>query len=299
MLRTSVPDILTSSMKFDNRPTLSRSAAVSVYNAFAEVDHTGGKDVGSGYGGPAISALLDMANFPRLSNDCAGATYNVVDYGVGQGKLAELVLSASSTDMHASPQQSSVTDARQQQQHPIRWRGIDQSPLMVEAARRRLQQYIGDANGTEDDCEKENSSGGIVSIELLESGNPTDIIPSIERHSVQRFVSTYCLDLLSEDDMYKVLDVAEHCLDPEEGLLLLAGITWGYKDSIKTCLMTLVWEILYIVARKKVGGCRPQHLEPYLKAKGWRIVEQRRTMPNGFPWMVSEVLAARPPLDLN
>ena len=55
---------LSSSMKFDNRPTLSRSAAVAVYNGFAEVDHTGGKDVGSGYGGPAISALLDMANFP-------------------------------------------------------------------------------------------------------------------------------------------------------------------------------------------------------------------------------------------
>lgn len=280
---------LSSSMKFDNRPTLSRSAAVSVYNGFAEVDHTGGKDVGSGYGGPAISALLDMANFPRLSNNSPGANCNVVDYGVGQGKLAELVLSASSTDMHASSQQSC-----------IRWTGIDQSPLMVEAARKRLQQYIGDANGTKDDREEENSSGGgIVSIELLESGNPTDIIPSIERHSVQRFVSTYCLDLLSEDDMYRVLDEAEYCLDPEEGLLLLAGITWGYKDSIKTCLMTLVWEILYIVARKKVGGCRPQHLEPYLKAKGWRIVEQRRTMPNGFPWMVSEVIAARPPLDLN
>ena len=269
-------------MKFDNRPTLSRPEAVSVYNAFAEVDHAGGKDAGSGYGGPAISALLEMANFPRLSNNCAGATCNVVDYGVGQGKLAELVLS----------------DA-QQQQHPIRWRGIDQSPLMVEAARRRLQQYIGGENGAEDDGEEENSSGDNCSIELLESGNPTDIIPSIERHSVQRFVSTYCLDLLSEDDMYKVLDVAEHCLDPEEGLLLLAGITWGYKDSIKTCLMTLVWEVLYIIARKKVGGCRPQHLEPYLKAKGWRIVEQRRTMPNGFPWMVSEVIAARPPLDFN
>ena len=286
-------------MKFDNRPTLSRSVARHVYDGFAAVDHTGGKDVGSGYGGPAISALLDMANFPRPSQhgstaSSTAAICNVVDYGVGQGKLAELVLSAS-TDMSSS-QQSSM-DARQRQ-CPIRWRGIDQSPLMVEAARKRLQQYIGETNDScaDGDEDRKTSDDGIVSIELLESGNPTDVIPSIERHSVQRFVSTYCLDLLSEDDMCKVLDVAEHCLDPEEGLLLLAGITWGYKDSVKTCVMTLIWEILYIVARRKVGGCRPQHLEPYLKAKGWRIVEQRRTMPNGFPWMVSEVISARPPL---
>ena len=60
--------------------------------------------------------------------------------------------------------------------------------------------------------------------------------------------------------------------------------------------MTLVWELLYRFRRKVVGGCRPQHLAPYLRAKGWRIVKEVRTLPSGFPWMASEVLAARPPL---
>ena len=66
--------------------------------------------------------------------------------------------------------------------------------------------------------------------------------------------------------------------------------------QVRTCLMTLVWELLYRFRRKVVGGCRPQHLAPYLTAKGWRIVSVVRTAPTGFPWMASEVLAARPPV---
>ena len=115
--------------------------------------------------------------------------------------------------------------------------------------------------------------------------------------SVDRFVSTYCLDLMSEDDMYRVLDLAEGSLKPDTGLLLLAGITWGYRASWNTSLMTAIWEILYSVRRTKVGGCRCQRLEPYLKAKGWRIRNVVTTLPQGFPWMVSEVILARPPTD--
>ena len=50
---------------FDRRPTLSRSDARLVYDKFAETGHAGGKDASSGYGGPAIQALLVMAS---LSN---------------------------------------------------------------------------------------------------------------------------------------------------------------------------------------------------------------------------------------
>ena len=65
-------------------------------------------------------------------------------------------------------------------------------------------------------------------------------------------MSTYCLDLMSETDMMATLDKAEACLHPERGLLLLAGITWGYRMSVRTFLMTLVWEILYRFRRKVV-----------------------------------------------
>ena len=34
--------------------------------------------------------------------------------------------------------------------------------------------------------------------------------------------------------MYKVLDLAERVLHPDDGVLLLAGITWGYRASVQT-----------------------------------------------------------------
>ena len=235
-------------MILDARPTLTRAEARAVYDGFAVKGHAGGRDASSGYGGPAVRALLTLAAFAEAKS--------VLDYGCGQGKLAELVLSS----------------------HPeLKWRGVDQSPMMIDKAKEKLARF-----------------GPRCSLELLASGDPAtlEVPPS---GSVDRFVSTYVLDLLSERDMNAVLDTAQASLHPERGLLLLAGITWGYRDSWKTFFMTLVWELLYRFRRKVVGGCRPQLLEPYLKAKGWTIVRTVRTLPSGFPWMTSEVIAARPP----
>ena len=234
-------------MRFDSRPTLSREDARAVYDGFAVTGHVGGKDASSGYGGPAVAALLRLAAF-------ASAT-SVLDYGCGAGKLAEVALSR-----HGH----------------LRYRGIDQSPQMVLSASERLNPHRDRAQ-----------------VELLADGEPSavDVAPG----SVDRFVSTYCLDLLAEEDMYAVLDLAEHSLNKESGLLLLAGITWGYRASLRTFFMTLVWEVLYRVRRKMVGGCRPQLLLPYLRARGWVIVASERTLPVGFPWMASEVICARPP----
>ena len=50
-------------MLFDSRPTLSRAEARSVYDGFAVKGHAGGRDASSGYGGPAVQALLAMAAF--------------------------------------------------------------------------------------------------------------------------------------------------------------------------------------------------------------------------------------------
>jgi len=239
---------------FDKRSTLSRSEARTVYDGFAESGHAGGKDADSGYGGPAVKALMEMADFESAKS--------VLDYGCGQGKLAELVLSET-----------------KRSNKDLYWKGIDQSPNMVEKFTERCVEKFG-----ADKC----------AVELLEDGEPSSV--HVKANSVDRFVSTYCLDLLSEEDMYAVLNLAERCLTPD-GKLLLSGITWGYKASVKTFAMTLVWELLYVIQRRKVGGCRPQALQPSLKSKGWRIENSVNTLPNGFPWMVSEVIVARPPLD--
>ena len=237
---------------FDSRTTLNREEAKAVYDKFALNAQSGGQDTDSGYGGPAVEAMLDMASFELASS--------VLEFGSGQGKLCELVLSSD-------------------REKKLHWRAIDQSPEMVKRFFDRCVTRFGK---------------GRCSIELLREGNPSDV--KVAPHSVDRFVSTYCLDLLSEDDIYRVLKLAEYSLDPKSGLILLAGITWGYRASFKTFMMTVVWELLYAFWRKKVGGCRPQNLAPYLKAQGWRIEKAVKTLPKGYPWMVSEVISARPPL---
>jgi hypothetical protein len=50
-------------MLLDNRPTLTRAEARAVYDGFAVKGHAGGRDASSGYGGPAVAALLAMAAF--------------------------------------------------------------------------------------------------------------------------------------------------------------------------------------------------------------------------------------------
>lgn len=260
-----VSSIGAGSKSFDARPVLSRSRARDVYDCFAETGHAWGKDADSGYGGPAVNALLEMAEFDKANS--------VLDYGCGQGKLAELVLTRhGSSDNDGKNKNKSMT-----------WKGVDQSPKMVHAFTKRCVERFGSER---------------CNVVLLPDGDPCCL--DVEKDSVDRFVSTYCLDLMSESDMYAVLEKAEECLDAKNGTLLLAGITWGYKNgNWKTFLMTLIWETLYRLSIETVGGCRPQLLRPYLEEKGWRVEKIVRTMPAGYPWMVSEVISARPPIKKN
>ena len=131
-------------MLFDSRPTLSRAEARSVYDGFAVKGHAGGRDASSGYGGPAVQALLAMAAFADARS--------VVDYGCGQGKLAELVLSS---------------------QPELRWRGVDQSPMMVQKATARLERF-----------------GPRCTVELLPDGDPASLAVPADG-GADRFVSTY------------------------------------------------------------------------------------------------------------
>ena len=75
MSNIDTPLLMRESVAFDTRPTLSgrdsRSRVSSfrgtvpcaVYNRFATKGHLGGNDVSSGYGEPAVRALLAMAMF--------------------------------------------------------------------------------------------------------------------------------------------------------------------------------------------------------------------------------------------
>jgi len=269
---------------FDNRKTITRSQVKSIYNKFALSGHIGGNDASSGYGGPAVNALVALAKFgtptetldeaqdillgQKLPTDDTNGknVQRVLDYGCGQGKLAEHVFDT-------IPTTSTMK---------IHWHGIDQSPEMVTKFQQRLERFHVNDNIR-------------TTSHLVTDGDPSQLHQRIPSNSYDIFISTYCLDLLSEEDMYSVLSLAHRCLRPE-GKLLLAGITYGYRDSIRTFFMTLAWEIMYWIKPDVVGGCRPQHLRQYLEEKGWRITKVERTMPVGFPWMVSEVICAIPPL---
>ena len=252
---------------FDKRRAISHSEAKSIYNEYAQQsDHFAGNDATSGYGGPAVQALMKMADIgvdPQTTD--SDSVQQILDYGCGRGKLAEHVF------------QSLPNEAQK-----IHWHGVDQSPLMIEKFQERMNRY-------------ENDQFHSTS-HFMEDGNPLSMISILPGKHYDRFVSTYCLDLLSEEDMYSVLALAEHCLHPTKGILLLAGITYGYKDSFSTFWTTLTWELMYRIRPAKVGGCRPQCLLPYLKEKGWIIETIERTKPTGYPWMMSEVISARPPL---
>ncbi|KAL7576954.1 hypothetical protein ACA910_006710 [Epithemia clementina (nom. ined.)] len=79
--------MVTNAPSFDRRKTLSREKARQVYDKYADdAALVAGNDVASGYGGPAVKALLEMADFDSAKQ--------VLEYGTGQGKLAELVLSS-------------------------------------------------------------------------------------------------------------------------------------------------------------------------------------------------------------
>ena len=120
---------------FDKRAVLSRTEAKEVYDHFATVGHAGGKDASSGYGGPAVHALLKMAKFETANR--------IIDYGCGQGKLAEFVLK----DIIREKKETSNEEQDQGQKsfvHHVHWHGVDQSPKMIEKFQERcVDQFDG------------------------------------------------------------------------------------------------------------------------------------------------------------
>merc|ERR1712224_691496 len=76
------------------------------------------------------------------------------------------------------------------------------------------------------------------------------------------FVSTYVLDLLSEEDIAIVLAEAWRLLRPG-GRLALSGITYG--AGLRNRFVVCVWELIHLIRPQIVGGCRHQHLLPYIE----------------------------------
>jgi ubiquinone/menaquinone biosynthesis C-methylase UbiE len=169
----------------------------------------------------------------------------VVELGCGTGRLAERLL-------------------RERLPSAATYLGVDSSSTMVALARSRLAPW-----------------GDRARVERSD-GSPR--IPAGDA-ACDRFLSTYVLDLLSEDDIDAALREAQRVLAPG-GLLCLASLTFG--ETVASRLVCRLWSAVHSLRPALVGGCRPLRLAGRLGA-GWTVSHHQVVCTLG---LCTEVLVA-------
>jgi len=190
----------------------------------------------------------DCATEELIAHAAFPEAQSVFEFGVGTGRIAARLL-------------------REHLPATARYRGIDISPAMVALARERLASWGNRAR--------------------VEQSDGTPRIPARDA-TVDRFVSTYVLDLLSRDDIAAVLLEARRVLS-REGLLCLVSATHGRTPGER--LTMGVAARLYSLSPRLVGGCRAVDLSSFLEPARWRLLHHRVVSKWGVP---SEVLVASP-----
>jgi len=109
----------------------------------------------------------------------------------------------------------------------------------------------------------------------------------VPNNSVDRVVSTYVLDLLSEMDIGKFLQEAYRVLDVG-GKLCLVSLTRG--TTLLSRIVSAVWASIHRWRPFSVGGCRPIRLRQYVNPAHWELEYGNVVVAYGVP---SEVLIAR------
>lgn len=173
---------------------------------------------------------------------------SVFEFGCGTGRFAARILK------NALPASATYT-------------GIDISQTMVLLAEQRLLLYKKRASVTK-------SSG--------------DNHFQIAEHSVDRVVSTYVLDLLSDADIRNVLTEAHRVLKPD-GKLCLVSLTNGVTVFSK--LVSILWKMCFKIHSTLIGGCRPISLKSYFDQSSWSLEYHHIVIQYGIS---SEVVIATP-----
>ena len=173
----------------------------------------------------------------------------VFEFGFGTGRLAERLLSR-----HLP--------------HDASYAGIDISTTMARLAGERLRPWHERAM-----------------VKVLDGTRGMDFT----EHSFDRFVSVYVLDLLSPEDIRRVLIDAYRILVPE-GRICLVSLTKGTTSWCR--VVTRAWEFVYRRYPRLVGGCRPVELLKYLSPELWRI--EHRNIVSAYGIASEIVVASRP-----
>jgi ubiquinone/menaquinone biosynthesis C-methylase UbiE len=184
-----------------------------------------------------------------LANAQLGEALSLFEFGCGTGRFAVELLSR-----HLPP--------------AARYVGVDISTTMVRIASERLAPF-----------------GPRASAVLAASSDPRIPFPDT---SLDRFISTYVLDLMSDSSVRQVLSEVKRTLRPG-GLLCLAGVTHG-TTALSRVVMS-VWSWLFARNASLVGGCRPTSLLEFVTPAEWDIRFHRVVVAWG---VASEVLVAAP-----
>ena len=141
--------------------------------------------------------------------------------------------------------------------------GCDISPVMISLARSRLETY-----------------GARAQVALSDGG----VQFPIPDRSVDRVVSSYVLDLLSETDIGHFFSESHRVLTPG-GRLCLASLTKGV--TLPSRIVSSLWTSAFRLSPALVGGCRPIRLDAFVDPSEWQFLHRRVLTPFGVP---SEVL---------
>ena len=195
----------------------------------------------------AQSFYEDRALDDLVAHSCLAEARKVFEFGCGTGRFAARLLA------EELPVAATYT-------------GSDLSRTMVDLATERLARYTGRARVLQSD--------GTVHLPLSD-------------RSVDRVVSTYVLDLLSEADISEFLREAHRVLTAE-GKLCLVSLTRG--TTLRSRMVSSLWMSVFRLRASLVGGCRPIRLEQYLDSSRWELAYENVIVAYGI---ASEVLVAR------
>jgi SAM-dependent methyltransferase len=189
----------------------------------------------------------DRATRELLEHGRFDVAVAVFEFGCGTGRFAKRML-----DEVLPPSGS--------------YRGVDVSTRMVSIARARLGEY-----------------GPRAEVVVTDGGAPSKEATGI----CDRFVSTYVLGLLSDEDIRDVLRDAHRMLRPD-GLACFADLSTGSGHVSRT--VARVWARVQARRPSLVGGCRPIELGEFLIASDWQVEYQASVVACGIP---SEALVVR------
>jgi ubiquinone/menaquinone biosynthesis C-methylase UbiE len=192
-------------------------------------------------------AFYERPALERLLSHLALETAGaVVEFGCGTGRLAAELLGR-----RLRPECSYL--------------GLDLSSTMVRLARARVAPYGARAEARQTD------------------GSPHIDAPD---GSFDRFVSTFVMDLLAEEEIRALLGEAHRVLVPG-GRLGIAGLTQG--EAFPARALSRVWQGIHRLRPSLLGGCRPLEMSRFLPEPRWRLRHRSVVSPYAI---ASEVVVA-------